>query len=233
MALVLDPFEARVLGVLIEKEATTPDQYPLSLAALVAGCNQKSNREPVTLFSEPEVRLTLDGLRVKGLAGASHASGGRVERYRHGAREVLDVGPAELAVLAELLMRGPQSRGELRVRASRMRPIDSLEELAETLAKLAQRGFVAELPPAPGGRSARIAQLLAPDAHPEGAQAGGGAPRAATPSAAPAPPRTSAAPAPAGPQGLDARVASLEADVRRLTRQLAELAGKLGEELAS
>jgi len=212
----LDPLEARVLGVLIEKALTTPDQYPLSLNALVAGCNQKSNRDPLMLLSEAEVRLTLDGLRMKHLAGITHPSGGRVERYTHGAAEALGLPRPSLAVLAELLLRGPQAPGELRGRASRMAELDTLEALHETLERLRSKGLAEERAPAPGSRAPRIAQLLAPDAHPDAAPAERGAPRAAA--------AEPAAPAPD-------RIARLEAEVARLRRQLETLAERLGEPL--
>jgi uncharacterized protein YceH (UPF0502 family) len=218
----LDPLEARVLGVLIEKALTTPDQYPLSLNALVAGCNQKSNRDPVLMLSEAEVRLTLDGLRMKHLAGVVNQSGGRVERYTHGAAETLGLPRPSLAVLAELLLRGPQAPGELRGRASRMAELDTLEALQETLERLRDKGLAEERRPAPGSRAPRIAQLLAPDAHPEAAAAA----HAAAP--APAAPRVAAA-EPAAP--APDRLVRLEAEVARLRRQLEALAARLGEPL--
>src|SRR5262245_48766986 len=104
----LDRVEARILGVLIEKELATPDQYPLSLNALVAGCNQRSNRDPVLELPEGEVLAGIERLRKRALVGASHASGSRVERYRQSAGAAFELAPPELAVLAELLLRGAQ-----------------------------------------------------------------------------------------------------------------------------
>src|SRR5688572_24524311 len=109
----LNPHEARLLGVLIEKALTTPEQYPLSIHAATAGCNQKNNRWPVTEFSEAEVHVGMQGLVMKHLAGRVVAAGSRVDKYRHSANEALSLDEPHLAVLAELLMRGPQQPGEL------------------------------------------------------------------------------------------------------------------------
>jgi uncharacterized protein YceH (UPF0502 family) len=212
----LDPLEARVVGVLIEKELTTPEQYPLTLNALVAGANQKSNRAPEMSLSEGELRLVLDGLRPKGLVGVTNPSGGRVERYHHSAREVWGVGEAALALLAELLLRGPQTVGELRGRAARMAPIESIDAAGRELEALAVRGLVKRVDPEHGSRAPRWAQCLAPDAHPL------------------APPSAAASSAPRAPvSGLEARFAGLETEVARLRRQLDGLAAKFGEHLES
>jgi uncharacterized protein YceH (UPF0502 family) len=211
--LQLNAHEARVLGVLIEKELTTPDQYPLSLNALTAGCNQKNNREPQTDYSEAEVIVALQGLTAKHLAGRSHPAGSRVERYHHGARAVLEVDEAETAVLAELLLRGAQQPGELRTRASRMAPIDTLERLGELLERLRGQGWVKNIGRTPGERAERWAQTLA-------AAAPGSETRAATaPRSEPAAPPRAAAP------DLAARVSELETRVTRLETLLAELGG--------
>ena len=122
MDVELNAHEARVLGVLIEKCLTTPDQYPLSLNAATNGCNQKSNRNPMVDFSEAEVTVAITGLQYKHLAGASTPAGSRVEKYRHNAGAHFKIDDRDMAVLAELLIRGPQSPGELRTRANRMRP---------------------------------------------------------------------------------------------------------------
>ena len=142
---VLSPNERRVLGVLVEKAKTTPDVYPLSLNSLVTGSNQKSNREPVMSLSELDVEETLDSAQKKGLA--VKVTGGRVERWRHVLYEAWQVGKVELAILAELLLRGPQTEGELRGRASRMEPIDDLDSLRSTLKPLVERGLVVYLTP--------------------------------------------------------------------------------------
>jgi uncharacterized protein len=177
--------EARVLGTLIEKAQTVPAQYPITLNSLVLGCNQKNNREPVTNLSEDDVLDALDGLRGKKLAAEVMLSGSRVSKYRHLAREGLAVSTAQLVILAELLLRGPQSLGELRGRASRMHPLESLEAVQEILNSLMRRGegegaeagepLVRSVAPAPGSRAMRFAQLLAPDIHPLDAPAAGAA----------------------------------------------------------
>jgi uncharacterized protein YceH (UPF0502 family) len=142
---VLGMIERRLLGVLVEKAKTTPDAYPMSLNALTTGCNQKSNRDPVLTLNDGEVENTLEELQKKGLV--SKIVGGRVERWRHLLYECWRADKIELAVLAELLLRGPQTEGELRGRASRMEPIDDLETLRGILRKLAERNLVVYLTP--------------------------------------------------------------------------------------
>jgi len=143
---VLDVDERRVLGVLVEKAKTTPDAYPLSLNALVTGCNQKSNRDPVLNISDAQVESALNSLQKKGLVFRLQSSG-RVERWRHVAYEAWKVDKVELAVLAELLLRGAQTEGELRGRASRMEPIDDLDQLRAVLKRLAERRLVVYVTP--------------------------------------------------------------------------------------
>ncbi|REJ72082.1 MAG: DUF480 domain-containing protein [Planctomycetota bacterium] len=138
----LSKSQRRVLGVLIEKGLTTPDQYPLTLKSLTTGCNQKSNRSPVTNYSEDAVEETVDELRQMGLAAVVHTGGGRTERFRHYARKRFPFSEVQLAVMAELWLRGRQQIGELRSRASRMCSIDSLDDLRSQLADLQSRGFV-------------------------------------------------------------------------------------------
>ncbi|TAJ07479.1 MAG: DUF480 domain-containing protein [Planctomycetota bacterium] len=215
----LDALEARVLGVLIEKELTTPEQYPLSLNALVVGCSQKSNRHPVMEVGESDALSACERLRLMQLAGLVKEAGARVERWRHNARETLDLLTPELAVLAELLMRGAQQPGELRTRASRMAPIESLEKLEEILAALEKRGYARRLPPPPGSRAVLIAPALT-EGPPQiaAAAAAGAAPHAAAGANAGASPRP----------GLDARVAALEAEVAALRAELAQLRESLG-----
>src|SRR5688572_18254951 len=124
----LTPDESRVLGVLVEKAFTTPEQYPLSLNAVVSGANQRNNRDPVLAMTDDEAFEALEGLRGKGLVVRIEAgAGSRVHRFRHNATEALRVRAGELAVLGELLLRGPQTQGELRGRASRMTPMESLD----------------------------------------------------------------------------------------------------------
>jgi len=138
--------ERRVLGVLIEKAKTTPDAYPLSLNALVTGCNQKSNRDPVLNLSDADAEAALISLQKKGLAVRLTGSG-RVERWRHVAYEAWKVEKVGLAILAELLLRGPQPEGELGGRASRMEPIDDLDQLRGILKPLTERRLVVYLTP--------------------------------------------------------------------------------------
>src|SRR6516225_7304859 len=142
---VLSPLERRVLGVLVEKAKSTPDIYPLSLNSLVTGCNQKSNRDPILNVSDLEVEEALASVQKKGLA--VKITGGRVERWRHILYEAWHVEKVELAVLAELLLRGPQTEGELRARASRMEPIADLEALRAVLRPLTQRRLIIYLMP--------------------------------------------------------------------------------------
>lgn len=134
--------QRRVLGVLLEKAFTTPDVYPLTVKACTSGCNQKNNRDPVTNYSEEQVRDILDELRESGLAAVVHTDGGRAERFRHYMRKRYKFSEIQLAIITELLLRGRQQPGELRTRASRMVPINSQEDLRAALADLQAQGFV-------------------------------------------------------------------------------------------
>ncbi len=142
---VLSAVERRVLGVLVEKAKTTPDAYPLSINALVTGCNQKSNRDPVMNLSDLDIEEALVGCQQKGLA--IKITGGRVVRWRHALYEAWKVNKVELAVLGELLLRGPQTEGALRGRASRMEPIDDVDALRAVLRPMAERHLVVYLTP--------------------------------------------------------------------------------------
>jgi len=221
----LEPLEARVLGVLIEKELTTPESYPLSLNALVNGCNQKNNRDPLLSVGEAAVNDVILKLRVAGLVEFVQLAGQRVEKYRHKAAAALHLEPAEVAVLAELLLRGPQQPGELRSRAERMHPLPTLEALQTVLDSLAGKGLAMRLDRVPGERAVRWAQTLAPAAPPAGAPVAPAGP--ATASARPAEPPASGH-APAAGSDLVARVAALETDVARLSRRLRELESQAG-----
>ncbi len=161
MEMILTETEVRVLGCLIEKELATPEYYPLTLNALTTACNQKSNRDPVMQLEEAEVVRALDALRFKQLALLS-AEGGRVPKYRHILAEKLRLSPAEMAVLAELLVRGPQTVGELRTRAERMHPFADLASVEEVLEELAARTppLVTKLTRQPGRKEQRYAQLF-------------------------------------------------------------------------
>jgi uncharacterized protein len=138
--------ERRVLGVLVEKAKTTPDAYPLSLNALVTGCNQKNNRDPVMSLTDVEVQEAIDELKRKQMVQQITGSG-RVDKYRHVLYELLKVEKVQLAILAELWLRGPQTEGEIRGRASRMEPIADLDALRPQLHQLAERGLVVFLGP--------------------------------------------------------------------------------------
>ena len=218
----LTPAEARALGVLVEKSTTTPEQYPLSLNALTAGCNQRNNREPVMALTDDEVFDAVESLRAKGLVIRIEAgAGSRVHRFRHNATDALHVRAGELAVLAELLLRGPQTQGELRGRASRMHPMETLDVVRDMLRALSERPepLVRQLPPAPGSRAEQYVQLLAPDAHEVDI-----APAACAPAEAGAPAKVTATSG-----GLADRVAKLEAEVAQLRESLNRLAASLGE----
>jgi len=223
MDITLNSHEARVLGVLVEKAFTTPDQYPLSINGATNGSNQKSNRDPQVDFSEPEVRIALQGLRMKGLAGLSVASGSRVEKWRHSARETFKLEDRELAVLVELLLRGPQTAGELRGHAKRMHDIPTIEALDECLATLHERGFVRTVT---GGRVPKTAQTLCTVLHPDGASAEA--------AASARPPAGSMAGSPTAPLAasnsgpIADRVATLEARIEELDAKVEHLMQELG-----
>jgi hypothetical protein len=159
--MTLNDIEVRVLGSLIEKELTTPEYYPLSLNSLTNACNQKSNRDPVMALAEEEVVKALDSLRFKQLVVLS-ADGGRVPKYRHLLAEKMGLIPAEQAIICELLVRGPQTVGELRTRGERMHPFGDLAAVDEVLQELMQREkpLIALLPRQPGRKEGRYAQLF-------------------------------------------------------------------------
>jgi uncharacterized protein len=174
----LTPHEARVIGSLIEKEVTTPDQYPLTINALTAACNQKSNRDPVLSLSAAEVQEIVDGLMKKHLVtDRSGGVGGRVTRYRQRFCNTqfgsLQLAPREVAIVCELLLRGPQTPGELRGRANRMAPIEDAGQVEAALESLAAREepLVRRLPREPGRREQRWMQLFTGEAPPEPAHA--------------------------------------------------------------
>ena len=159
----LTDVEMRVLGSLIEKEMTTPDHYPLSLNALTNACNQSSNRDPVVQYDEHTVARAVETLRVRALVRAIQQSGSRVTKYRHLAGETLGTIARQTALLSVLMLRGPQTLAELRTRASRLVPFESLEEVETTLDQLITRepaALVARLPRRPGQKEVRYAHLL-------------------------------------------------------------------------
>jgi len=170
METTLNDIETRVLGCLVEKEMTTPEYYPLSLNALTNACNQKSNRDPVMALEEQDVVAALDALRFKQLVLVS-ADGGRVPKYRHILAEGMQLLPPELALLSELLLRGPQTLGELRTRAERMSPFSDLQAVEEVLRELIEREepLVTRLARQANRKEARYAQLFSgePENFPE------------------------------------------------------------------
>lgn len=133
MDIILDDREIRILGCLVEKELTTPEYYPLSLNSLANACNQKSNRNPVVSYDEAMVQQGLEGLQSKGLVRRTATAGSRVDKYMHTILDRFDLSKQEMAVLCELMLRGPQTAGELRSRAERMSPFESLDTVEETL----------------------------------------------------------------------------------------------------
>ncbi len=159
MAKPLTAAARRVLGVLIEKAKTTPDNYPLTLASLISGCNQKSNREPKMDLDEEDTLLALDELKVAGAAREIQGSG-RAVKYRHAGYEWLDVDGPGSAVMTELLLRGPQTLGELRTRASRMHPFDDLSVMQTTVDGLIEKDLVEAI--TPSGRGQMLAHKLYP-----------------------------------------------------------------------
>ncbi len=157
--------EVRVLGSLIEKDITTPEYYPLSLNALMNACNQKSNRDPVMQLDEDAVRDALEGLQEQRMAGPARGADSRVTKYEQRLQEVFNFSRPEIAVLCVLLLRGPQTPGELRGRAERMHRFEALEDVQSALQKLMQREppLAKVLPRQPGTKESRYAHLLAGD----------------------------------------------------------------------
>jgi uncharacterized protein YceH (UPF0502 family) len=230
MNIDLTALEARVIGCLIEKAITTPDQYPLSLNALTNACNQKSNRDPVLDLNERTVQDTLDALARKHLVMERSGFGSRVPKYQHRFCNTgfgsLEFSPQETAILCELLLRGPQTPGELRSRASRMAEIREVGEVEAALSRLAAREdgpFVVRLAREPGRRESRFAHLL------------GGTPEGIPDSSAPADTSAEAPPdrrAVASHEGsethLQDRVAVLERLVEELRVEIAALKESTG-----
>ena len=222
----LTPDECRVVGVLVEKAHTVASQYPMSLNGIVTGCNQKSNRHPVMTIDEDRVVRALEGLREKRMVLFADTAGSRVMKYRHNGREALEVGTSELVILAELMLRGPQTAGEIRTRASRMHQLPALAEVQNLLKFMTERDepLIRMVPPAPGSRAQRYAQLLCPSLHRLDEPSG-------EPMAAPAVADAGASQAPVAgaTAGLLGRIEMLEGDVLRLRRVVERLAGALGE----
>ena len=207
--------EQRVLGCLIEKRWTTPDQYPLSLNSLRLACNQSTNRDPVTDYDESSVRDAAQRLSHYGLARLASGHTTRSTKYRHLAEEGLGLEREQLAILCVLLLRGPQTPGELKLRSERMASLDSLADVERVLGELGQRGYVVRLERRPGQKEDRFRQLLGGDA--VAGEAAPAVPAASAPAPAPAPAAATS------PPELEARVTALEAEVAALRSQLAEL----------
>jgi uncharacterized protein YceH (UPF0502 family) len=195
--------EQRVLGCLIEKRFTTPEHYPLSLNALRLACNQTTNRDPVVDYDEPTVRDAAERLARYGLARLASGRGSRATKYRHLAEEALGLDREELAVLAVLLLRGPQTPGELKSRTERMAQLTGLDDVERVLRQLIDRRYVVRLERRPGQKEERFAHLLGEGEAP----------------AAPAPM------APTADGDLAARVAALEDEVAALRSELSALRG--------
>ena len=214
MNIEFSPLEARVIGCLIEKEITTPDQYPLSLNALTNACNQKTNRDPVLELSEAQVQQTVDALMKKHMVSDRSAGyGGRVTKYKHRFCNT-EFGPLkfskqELGVLCVMLLRGPQTPGELRSRTNRLCEFADADEVEVTLKSLMSREdgpFIARLPRAAGARESRYAHLFS-----------------GTIESVEEPPEAEAASSPSGAPGLAQRVAALEQLVENLRKELEAL----------
>ena len=207
--------EIRVLGCLLEKEATTPENYPLSLNSLLLACNQTTNRDPVVAFDEGTVQEALEGLREKKLATVIFGAGSRVQKYRHNLLDHYDLNSRETALLCVLFLRGPQTPGELRQRAERMAGFAGLPEVEAALEGMARGDapMVRALPPGPGRKEKRYVQLLSGE--PSEPVAGSAAPVAFTPS--PTPSQTNAIQI----ETLQNECAALREELRQLREEFA------------
>lgn len=210
----LDAAEVRVLGALIEKQITTPEYYPLSLNALVNACNQLTNREPVVAYDDQTVVRALDRLRDKRLATLFHGAESRVAKYRHALGDVLPLTPAEVALVCVLMLRGPQTVGELRTRTERLFRFDSLPEVEAALNELSTREppLVTKLARQPGTKESRYAHLLS-------------GPVELTAADKPVP----LEPATVAVRAENDRLARLEAEVAELRKELADLKQQFAE----
>jgi uncharacterized protein YceH (UPF0502 family) len=210
--LQLTEIEVRVLGSLIEKDITTPDYYPLSLNALVNACNQKNNRDPIMCLDEDSVRQALRSLQEKRFAGPAGGADSRVTKYEHRLQEVFNFDRREIALICVLLLRGPQTPGELRGRTDRMYRFEALEDVQSTIQRLTDRqpSLVRVLPRQPGTKEFRYLHLFAGDIADD------------------SPP--SVVPQRASASGHDDfRIATLEAEVSSLRKEVAELRHQLSE----
>ncbi|HLZ40179.1 MAG TPA: YceH family protein [Candidatus Sulfotelmatobacter sp.] len=210
--MVLTEIETRVLGSLIEKDITTPDYYPLSLNALVNACNQKNNRDPVMMLDETAVRDALSSLQEKRMAGPASGADSRVTKYEHRLQEVFNFDRREIAILCVLLLRGPQTPGELRSRTERMYHFEALDDIVSTLDRLAQREppLACILPRQPGTKESRYTHLFSGE-----------------PPEQPIVERASAPVAASSAGGVGDRLSQLETEVSRLRAELSEVQQQL------
>ena len=220
--MILTEIETRVLGSLIEKDITTPDYYPLSLNALVNACNQKNNRDPVMTLEEPAVREALSTLQEKRLAGPASGADSRVTKFEHRLQEVFNFDRREIAIVCVLLLRGPQTPGELRSRTDRMYHFEALEDVVSTLDRLAQREppLARVLPRQPGTKESRYTHLFSGE--PPSAEVADHGSVAGAANVARALP-----PSPPVSDSTSARIAALEEEVSRLRTELTEVQQQL------
>jgi uncharacterized protein YceH (UPF0502 family) len=210
-----DAVEIRVLGCLIEKQRTTPDAYPLSLNALRLACNQSTNRDPVVQYDESVIRDALQRTYRRGWTRLASGHGSRAAKYRHLLDEALNLSPEQLALLAVLMLRGPQTPGELKQRSERLHSFGDLAAVQATLDGLIERDLVTRLARRPGQKEERYQQLLGGDEGEAPVVEPAAAPSAAAPAAAPA-------------SGADDRIERLEREVAELRAELASLRDALG-----
>jgi hypothetical protein len=231
---VLSPAQARVLGALVEKEVTTPEYYPLSLNALINACNQKSNREPVMELDEETVRQALHALEDLGLAGPARFADGRVLKYEHWMGEAFNFSRAETALICVLLLRGPQTPGELRGRTERLNRFDEIGDVLGALQKLTDRApsLAVQLARQPGMKESRWAHLLSGPVENIASSAPAFAPRQAASTQAAS---SQISPAYGGAvqsvpdPAIEARVMQLEAELAALRQQVADLNARIDD----
>jgi uncharacterized protein len=219
MTPILTPIEARVLGALIEKDITTPDYYPLSLNALVNACNQKNNRDPVMTLDEEPVRHSLTTLQEKRMAGPASGADSRVTKFEHRLQEVFNFDRREIAVVCVLLLRGPQTPGELRSRTDRMYHFEALEDVVSTLDRLAQRNppLARILPRQPGTKESRYTHLFSGEPPETNVTQEGVARELSSAISGQAMPATD------GSSSTADRLTTLEAEVSRLREELSQV----------
>jgi uncharacterized protein len=209
----LNEVETRILGALVEKQLTTPEYYPLTLNALVTACNQKNNREPVTSYDEQTVTRSIENLRDRNLVYVFYGSTSRVPKYKHMLPSVYDLNPAETAVMCVMMLRGPQTLGELRGRTERLHQFEGLGEVQETLDSLIRRDepLVTKIERQPGQKEARFASLISGDIDLEAFAANATTSRQSS-----------------GSPGSE-RIEKLEAEITLLREEVAELRASVDE----